>query len=118
MALNLDAVNVTGSRAGVILIAAVRSGTRRPSPTWRLISRDFYPCLAAFLGSAFILFVTCVLSLSPFVRYHFGQIPSKSTIGIFTAGTIVFFPAYYWSFFRVSFILIPANCFNQSIGHL
>ncbi len=31
---------------------------------------------------------------------------------------IVFFPAYYWTFFRVSFILKPANCFNQSIGHL
>jgi sugar lactone lactonase YvrE len=44
--------------------------------------------------------------------------PSKSTIRIFTTGTIVLFPAYYWSFFRVSFILKPANCFNQSIGHL
>ncbi len=85
------------------------------------MAADFTRFLS-LLGSLFRFglhpIVHCVLSLSPFVRYHFGQIPSKSTIGIFTAGTIVFFPAYYWSFFRVSFILKPANCFNQSIGHL
>jgi hypothetical protein len=47
----------------------------------------------------------CVLMVSPSPRYRFGQILSKSTIGISIVGTNRDFPPYYWSLPGVSLIL-------------